>query len=132
MTSNSAPGYLKHPDHRVRIVPATVHVEVACNGKVIAASDRALLVDESRHDPVYYLPRSDVEMSALTPTEHSTYCPFKGHARYWTLQVGDRVEENSVWAYDAPYDEALPLQDCVAFYSDRVELRTSPLANERQ
>ncbi|MCB1684742.1 MAG: DUF427 domain-containing protein [Pseudomonadales bacterium] len=130
MSSNSAPGYINHPNHRVRIVPAKLHVEVAFAGTVIATSDRALLVDESRHDPVYYIPRSDVLMSALTPTDHSTYCPFKGHARYWTLQVGDRIEENSVWAYDAPYDEALPLQGCVAFYSDRVQVHTSPAASE--
>jgi uncharacterized protein (DUF427 family) len=36
-----------------------------------------------------------------------------------------RVEENAVWAYDEPYDEALPLRGHVAFYSERVD-RVTP------
>jgi uncharacterized protein (DUF427 family) len=125
MAPNSAPGFRKHPNHRVDIVRATQRVEVEIDDVVIAASDKALLVSESRHDPVYYLPRTDVQMELLTATDHTSYCPFKGTARYWTIRVGERVEENAVWAYDEPYDEALPLRGYVAFYSDRVDRVTT-------
>ena len=126
MTTNPAPGFLKHPGHRVVITSANVKVTVEIQGTQIAASSNALLVDESRHDPVYYIPRGDVQMDHLTATDHSSYCPFKGHARYWTIKVGDRTEENAVWAYDEPYDEALPLKGHVAFYPDRIDsLKTS-------
>ena len=90
-------------------------------GTTIASSRAALKVDESRHDIVYYVPRRDVRMDLLTATEHTSYCPFKGTARYWSIGVGERRAENAVWAYDAPYDEAAQLRDHVAFYPDRVD-----------
>jgi len=97
---------------------------------MIAASSAALRVDESRHDLIYYVPRNDVQMQHLYATEHTSYCPFKGTARYWTIEVNGRSAENAVWAYDEPYDEALPLRGYVAFYSDRVDqIRTASLAD---
>lgn len=119
--TNAAPGYKRHPTHRVDIEPSTVHVQVQFNGATIADTRSALLVLESRHDPVYYVPRRDVVMAHLAATNHTSYCPFKGHARYWSINVGERSAENAVWAYDEPYDEALPLRGYVAFYPDRVD-----------
>ncbi|HTK98628.1 MAG TPA: DUF427 domain-containing protein [Pseudomonadales bacterium] len=116
-----APGFAQHPRHRVDITPARAQVEVEFGGVVIAKTQNALLVDESRHDLVYYVPRRDVRMDLLTATQHDSYCPFKGTARYWTIAVGERRAENAVWAYDEPYDEALPLRDHAAFYTDRVD-----------
>ncbi len=118
---NPAPGYAKRPDHRVDIAPSNRAVRVEFAGLTIASSRTTLLVDEAHHDLVHYLPRSDVRMDLLTPTEHTSYCPFKGTARYWTIAVGARQAENAVWAYDEPYDEALPLGGHVAFYPDRVD-----------
>lgn len=131
MSTNAAPGFSKHPLHRVDIAPAAVRVEVEFNGVIVAASSSPLLIEESRHDRVYYLPRRDVQMQYLTATDHSSYCPFKGHARYWSIQVGERVAENAVWAYDEPYDEAIPLQGHVAFYPDRIDhLRVEPAGTD--
>ena len=96
-------------------------MQVEFAGTVIADTRRALRVDESRHDIVYYVPRKDVRMDLLTATDHTSYCPFKGTARYWSIGVGARRAENAVWAYDEPYDEALPLRGYVAFYTDRVD-----------
>jgi uncharacterized protein (DUF427 family) len=121
MSANTAPGYLRHPNHRVDIEPSSVHVQVEFNGEVVADTRSALLVLESRHDPVYYVPRRDVKMALLVATDHTSYCPFKGHARYWSIKVGQRSAENAVWAYDEPYDEAQQLQGYVAFYPDRVD-----------
>ena len=121
MSANTAPGYLRHPTHRVDIEPSTVHVQVVFNGTTVADTRSALLVLESRHDPVYYVPRRDVAMANLIATDHTSYCPFKGHARYWSIKVGQRVAENAVWAYDTPYDEARQLNGYVAFYPDRVD-----------
>ena len=121
MSANAAPGFTRHPNHRVDIEPGTVHVQVEFDGAIVAATRTALLVLESRHDPVYYVPRRDANMEFLSATDHTSYCPFKGHARYWSINVGERMAENAVWAYDEPYDEALPLQGYVAFYPDRVD-----------
>ena len=60
-------------------------------------------------------------MDLLTPTEHHTFCPYKGTASYWTIRVGDRMSENAVWGYPESYDEVAAIQDFVAFYWDRVD-----------
>lgn len=125
--SNPAPGYQKHPDHRVDISPASSLVRVFAGERQLAASKRALLVDEARHDKVFYLPREDVEMTQLQATEHSTYCPFKGHASYFSVLAGTGESNpadltNSVWSYTDPYDECLELRDYLAFYADRLKI----------
>ena len=61
--------------------------------------------------------------SFLRRTDHSTHCPYKGHAGYWSIEAGGKKAENAVWAYPSPYDEmtAINLQNYVAFYWDRVD-----------
>ena len=116
-----APGYVQQPNHRVDIQSSPANVQVEFAGIIIANTRNALRVDESRHDIVYYVPHKDVRMDLLTDTDHESYCPFKGTARYWSIGVGTRRAENAVWAYDEPYDEALPLRGHVAFYTNRVD-----------
>lgn len=113
------------PDYAVAISPASRKVTVKSHGRTIAESTRALLVEETRHADVYYLPREDVDFSLLTRTDHSTYCPFKGYASYWTLQVDGAEEANVVWSYEDPYPEVTGLKDYVSFYTNRVDVSTT-------
>ena len=55
-------------------------------------------------------------MDLLTPTDHSTHCPHKGDARYWSVAAGGQRAENAVWAYDAPPPHIAGLRGHVAFY----------------
>ena len=113
--------YHKFPDYRVDLDPSTTRIRVTFGGEVVADSDRTLVVRETKHEPVVYFPREDVRFDLLEPTSHTTFCPFKGEASYWTLRVGDRVEENVIWSYDDPFDEVAGLKDYVSFYADRVD-----------
>ena len=88
---------------------------------LIADSRAALRVEETRHAPVLYFPREDVRFEHLQPSEHETFCPFKGAASYWSIAVGDRREENAVWGYEDPFPEVASLKDHLAFYEDRVD-----------
>ena len=106
------------PEYAVAISPTLMTVKVKYGDSVIAKSDSALLIQETRHDDAYYLPRSDVDMSAFIATELSTYCPFKGHANYWSLPS----LENFVWSYEDPYPEVVELKDYVSFYTTKVEV----------
>lgn len=110
------------PDYAVTISPALGKVTVKAHGRTIAESAQALLVEETRHADVYYLPREDVDFSLLSRTDHSTYCPFKGHASYWTLEVDGAEEANVVWSYEDPYPEVMDLKDYVSFYANRVDV----------
>ena len=120
MNANSGPGYKKHPEHRVETKQTGVRVQVKFNDEVIADTREAIIVEETGHDAVYYLPRKDVKMERLTRTTHSTHCPFKGDASYFTVSNG-RTAENAVWSYEEPYDEVSVIKDRLAFYPDRVD-----------
>lgn len=111
--------YHKYPDYRVDLEPSTERIRVQFNGEVIADSERALIVHETRHDPVIYFPREDVRFDRLDRTQHRTFCPFKGDASYWTLRVGDRSEPDAVWSYEDPFEQVAGLKDYVSFYPDR-------------
>jgi uncharacterized protein (DUF427 family) len=119
--SNKAPGFEKNPAHRVDIAPSAVHVKVEINGEVVADSTRTQRLDESNHGPVYYVPRADVKMALLEKTEHTSYCPYKGQASYYTITAKDRVSENAIWSYETPYDECAPISEHMAFYPSRVD-----------
>jgi uncharacterized protein (DUF427 family) len=113
--------YEKHPDHTVVVEAHPGRVRVELSGQTVADSERALQVREASYPPVVYVPREDVKAALVEKTDHSTYCPFKGHASYYTIRVGDRVSENAIWSYEDPYDQVADLKDCMAFYPDRVD-----------
>lgn len=114
-------GFKSNPDYRILFEPSPRRVRVQFAGEWIADSTNAHLLFETRHLPVYYFPRADVRMDLLAPTEHHTFCPYKGRASYWTVGVGERAAENAVWGYPDPYDEVMAIRDFVAFYWDRVD-----------
>ena len=81
-----------------------------------------LPVTETKHHPVWYLPLADVDAASIAATDHSTYCPFKGHASYWSLTTADGLLDDAVWAYEDPYDECAQLAGHVAFYANKVSI----------
>jgi len=122
---NPAPGFVSRPDHRVDLLPESRRVKVVFGGITIADSGAVLRVEETGHDPVYYLPEKDVRMDLMQRTDHHTRCPYKGEASYWTIEAGDAGSssrsENAVWGYPMPYDEVSGLAGYYAFYPDRVD-----------
>jgi uncharacterized protein (DUF427 family) len=125
--SNPAPGYKKYPNHRITAKPAGRRVQVTSNGEVIADTTDAIELHEPHvghvvSPVVYYIPRKDVKMERLVRTSHSTHCPFKGDASYFSLKNGP---ENAVWSYEQPYDELLAIKDLLAFYPDKVDSITA-------
>jgi uncharacterized protein (DUF427 family) len=60
-------------------------------------------------------------MAALSRSEHTTYCPYKGDASYYSIPAGRDRSLNAVWTYETPFEPMAQIKDYVAFYSDRVE-----------
>ena len=120
-TTNSGPGYAKHPGYRIDFEPCAKRLRIVFGGETIADTTAVRLLHETKHIPVYYFPRADVRMDLLTPTDHTTYCPFKGTASYYTLAGGGRCADNAVWTYAAPFDEVLEIKDYLAFYWDKMD-----------
>jgi uncharacterized protein (DUF427 family) len=109
------------PDHPITIVPSGVTVRVTVGGRVVAESSRALVLRESDYPPVYYVPREDAEMSLLTRTTHSTYCPYKGDCSYYSIPAGGSKSANAVWTYEHPFEAVARIKDHLAFYPTRVD-----------
>jgi uncharacterized protein (DUF427 family) len=97
-------------------------VRVMFGGETVADSRRVRLMHEQGPLPAYYFPRGDVRMDLLEATNHTTYCPFKADASYWSVRVGDLVAENAVRGYPDPIDSAPPLADYLAFYWNKIEI----------
>ena len=94
---------------------------VTVGGQVIADTQEALTLSEASYPPVQYIPRRDVVMSALVRTEHTTYCPYKGDASYYSIPEGGDRSVNAVWSYETPFEAMAEIEDHLAFYPDRVD-----------
>ena len=109
------------PDHPITIQQNLNRVRVIFNGRIIADTKRALILREATLPPVQYIPREDADMTTLQRTTHSTHCPYKGDASYFSIRAEDKSAENAVWSYESPYPAVAEIKDYVAFYSDRVD-----------
>ena len=96
-------------------------VRVRFNGQVVVDTGRALALHEGGYKPVLYLPRADADMTLFARTAHTTRCPHKGEANYYSLKVGDLPAANAVWTYETPHDQVAAIKDHLAFYPDRVD-----------
>jgi uncharacterized protein (DUF427 family) len=91
-------------------------VRVVFGGKTIADTTKALRVLETSHPPTYYIPRADIEESALQPTRGTSFCEFKGRASYFDVVVGEERAPGAAWIYPAPTAPYRELSDAIAFY----------------
>ncbi len=118
---NAKPHKIPGPDHPIRIEPNPSRVVVTLAGKIVADTARALTLREASYPPVHYIPREDVDMAALERTQHSTHCPYKGDASYYSIPAGGERSVNAVWTYEAPFEAVAAIKDHLAFYPDRVD-----------
>ena len=109
------------PDHPITIEVNPSRVVVTIGGKVIADTRHALTLREAAYPAVQYVPREDVDMAALTRSGHTTYCPYKGDASYYSIPAGGDRSLNAVWTYETPFEAMARIKDHVAFYPDRVD-----------
>jgi uncharacterized protein (DUF427 family) len=110
-------GHPRDPYHRVDARRSSRRVRIELDGTVLAESDRPTLVFETNLPVRYYLPREDVKVD-LRPSDTQTVCAYKGVASYWS--VGD--QQDLVWGYEEPLEEARELAGLVAFYDDKVKV----------
>jgi uncharacterized protein (DUF427 family) len=109
------------PDHPISIEANPSRILVTVGGKVIADTSNALTLREASYPAVQYMPRRDVDMAALTRSEHTTFCPYKGEASYYSIPAGGDRSINAVWTYETPFEAMKQIKEYVAFYPDRVD-----------
>ena len=104
------------------LVPCRHRVRIELGGEVLAESEQALRVLETSHPPTIYIPPSDVRTDLLRPSAaRSSWCEFKGTARYLDARVGGRTVSAIGWAYAEPTAGFEALRDHIAFYPGRVD-----------
>ncbi len=112
------------PDHPITIEASSARVTVTLGGHTIADSRDTLTLREASYPGVHYIPRKDVDMTLLERTAHSSYCPYKGEASYYSLPAGGERSVNAVWSYENPYDAVAGIKEYLAFYPSRVDAIT--------
>ena len=81
------------------------------NDTVIAESQDTVIVEGN-----HYFPLASVNAALLEPSSHSSVCPWKGTANYYTLRVKDQCNPNAAWYYTEPKDAARQIKGRVAFW----------------
>lgn len=109
------------PQHPITIERDSRRIRVRVNGRVVADSRQTLSLRESTYPVVRYVPRRDVDMALLERSAHTTYCPYKGEAAYFSIPTGGRRSENAIWTYETPHPAVSAIQEYLAFYPDRVD-----------
>jgi uncharacterized protein (DUF427 family) len=95
---------------------------IRLGGEVIVDTDDVVRVLETSHPPVYYLPISEFAAGALTPGEGSSYCEFKGGARYFDVRGGDQLRPRAAWTYPSPAEGFESLEGRVAVYAREMDV----------
>ena len=103
---------------RMTLAPAGKRLRAVFGGAVVAESDAALVLSEKGYPPRIYFPPQDVRRERLAPSDHTTRCPWKGQAAYWSVTAGGETLENGAWAYHEPLPELTAIAGYVSFYED--------------
>ncbi len=109
------------PGHTLSTEKTTARVQVVVAGFTIADTTNAVLLHETGLPTRYYVPRADVAMDRLVPTDTSTHCPFKGDAVYWSADVDGTVVADIAWSYPNPIADRAEITGLVCFFDERVD-----------
>ena len=91
-------------------------------GGILVETRDAFRVLETSHPPTYYLQAEDFRENALTAVSSSTFCEWKGEARYFDIQAPNgKIATRAAWDYPSPSNNFLKLQGFVAVYPSKVE-----------
>src|SRR6185437_13115756 len=111
-------GHAADAYHRIDIRQTSRHLVVRDGDRVIADTRRPLALYESGFAPRWYVPRDDVDQTALTAAEGQTFCPYKGLCSYW--DIGD--VRRAAWAYEDAWTGVDRISGLISFEPDKVEV----------
>jgi len=103
------------------LVRSSRTVRVKFEGVQIASSSTGYRVLETSHPPSWYIPLQDVRSEFLIPTRKTSFCEWKGTAKYWTVSVGQNSVENVAWSYESPNPRFVEIRGFLAFYPNVLE-----------
>lgn len=108
--------------HPITVTPTGKHVTVRVNGELVADTTDAVTLQEGSYPAVQYIPLADVVETALTRSDTTSYCPFKGDASYYHVTAGGNTVDDVIWTYEQPYAAVSDIAGRVAFYPDKADV----------
>jgi uncharacterized protein (DUF427 family) len=117
-----AVGHPHDPFKRIDTLSSTRHVVVSLDGVVLADTRRPVALLETLLPTRWYIPRDDVRMDLLVPSDHRTTCAYKGHASYFSVSGAGEKGRAIAWTYEDPLHDALPVRGMLCFFAERTEL----------
>lgn len=100
--------------------PVPQRIDIWLGGVQIVSTNSALRVLETHHAPTYYIPR-DAITAQIERAPGSSFCEWKGAARYWSLRTGDTVAPRCAWDYPTPTPRFAALKDHLAIYAHAMD-----------
>lgn len=100
--------------------PVPQQIRIYFGGVLVAESTRALRVLETHHAPTYYLPPDDVS-ARLKAAAGTSFCEWKGIARYFDVIAGGSTAKRAAWTYENPTERFAPLAGYIAFYAGQMD-----------
>ena len=104
-----------------RLEKVSLRLRVIFNRRTIADTTSGYRVLETSHPPVYYIPPGDIDRTYLHPVPGTSWCEFKGVAKYWSLDVEGRQAQHAAWSYPTPSPAFTDIAGHLAFYASRAD-----------
>jgi uncharacterized protein (DUF427 family) len=111
-------GHAADPYHRNDIRQSSRHLVVKDGDRIIADTTRPVVLYESGFAPRWYVPREDIDATALATADGRTFCPYKGLASYY--DIGERSD--AAWYYPEAWPEVARVRDLVSFEPDKIDV----------
>jgi len=111
-------GHAADSYHRIDIRQTSRHLVVLHRDRIVADTERPMVLYESGFAPRWYVPRADVDESVLTLVERQTFCPYKGVCSYYDIEDA----RLAVWSYPEPYPEVSRISNFLSFEPDIVSV----------
>ena len=112
----------RDPYKRVDILASSRTVRIELDGVTLAESTQPRILFETGLPPRYYLPKTDVRMDLLVPTDKETHCPYKGKSGYYSAPHSADMGKDVAWWYPTPLPESQKIAGLVAFYDEHVDV----------
>lgn len=92
-------------------------LKIIFNGHTLAQTSKGWRVLETSHPPVYYFPVEDVDAASIEYAERTSYCEWKGQARYVHVCVDGKRADHVGWYYPDPTSNFSEMANAIAFYA---------------
>jgi len=114
--------HARDPYHRIDVLNSSREVRVVDGGQDVAVTRRARFLFETGLPVRYYIPKDDIRIDLLQPSQTKTACAYKGQtSKYWQAPAAGGSAHDIAWSYENPAPEVATIAGMVAFFNERVD-----------